>query len=153
MTVTCRNFLEQDLIKCHIELSRQHLAANDLPVEVSEVRRRTQRPSHDGGDIGGGEAVHRQFRTVAGQSLVEAAAQRRIIGSDAGADEGRCQVEIGFLGFEEEVPGDLHLGDGLAVGGDIGDDEFAADDLVFAVEVLRLVRHVSQPTPLSVRST
>ena len=91
--------------------------------------------------------MHRQFRTVAGQGLVEAAAQGRIVGVDAGADEGGCEVEVGFFGFEEEVAGDLHIGDGLTIGGHIGDDEFAADDLVLAVEMLRLVRHVSQPTP------
>src|SRR5699024_1152351 len=99
------------------------------------------------------EAVHGQFRTVAGQGLVETSAQSRIVGGDAGSDESRGEVEVGLFGFEEEVAGDLDLGDGLAVGYHIGDDELASDDLVVAVEVLRIVRHVRHPTPVSARST
>src|SRR5699024_1793151 len=91
--------------------------------------------------------------TVAGQGLVDESGQCRIVGGDAGPDESRGEVEVGFFGFEEEVTGDLDLGDGPAVGDHIGDDEFAADDLVFAVEVLSIVRHVLQPTPLSASST
>ena len=147
------DLLEQHLVECHVHLGRQHLAADDLPVEVGEVRGRTEGAADDGGDVSSREAVHGQFRTVAGQGLVETSAQSRIVGGDAGSDESRGEVEVGLFGFEEEVAGDLDLGDGLAVGDHIGDDEFAADDLVFAVEVLRIVRHVLQPTPLSASST
>src|SRR5699024_11211196 len=118
-----------------------------------EVRGRAEGPADDGSDVSSREAVHGQFRTISDQDLVEASAQCRIVGGDAGPDEICGEDEVGFFGFEEEVTGDLDFGDGPAVGDHIGDDEFAADDLVFAVEVLSIVRHVLQPTPLSASST
>src|SRR5699024_1365220 len=70
----------QLLVQCHVHLGRQHLAADDLPVEVGGVRGGTEGAADDGGDVGSREAVHGQFRAVAGQGLVEASAQCRIVG-------------------------------------------------------------------------
>ena len=39
LATACRDLFEQNLVECHVELSGQHLAADDLPVEVGEVRR------------------------------------------------------------------------------------------------------------------
>ena len=41
------------LVEGDVDLRGQDLAADDLPVEVGEVRGRAERAPHDGGDVGG----------------------------------------------------------------------------------------------------
>ncbi|SIH00835.1 Uncharacterised protein [Mycobacteroides abscessus subsp. abscessus] len=137
------DLFEEHLVEGDVEVRRQDFAADDLPVEVGEVRGRSEGPTHCCGDVRGGEPVHGEFGAVRRERCVETFAQLRIVGGDVGADEGRCEIEVGVLGFEEEVAGDRGPGDGLSVGLDVGDDEFAADDLVLRVEALRLIRHGS----------
>lgn len=103
---------------------------DELPVVVAPRGGLCEGPAYGDGDAFGGESEH---HGGGGQCRVDAGGEPGGVGVGRGPRQGRVDREDGFVGFEEEVPGDPYVAQGTAFDVQVHHDELAAGDLVLTV--------------------
>ena len=125
----------EHLIQCHLHHRRHRLRVHELPVVVAPAGRFGERPADGDGHRFGREAE--QDGVLRERALHGGGDRGRIrFGGqpvDRAVDRFECAV-----GFEEEVPGEVEVGDRAVDDVEVDYDELSAGDLVFTVHASSL---------------